>query len=97
MAKLHDFDDAAARLWSVAASRLRIDIETVAPLAGAEREMEGAVVSRTVTIKLPAVVFAEASVALQCTTAAPIANTVAEAGVQLTGTLPSTVSAAEGA
>jgi len=52
----------------------------------------GAVVSTTVMVKLPEVVRLALSVAEQLTSVAPSAKVAPEAGVQLAGRLPSTIS-----
>jgi hypothetical protein len=54
----------------------------------------GGVVSRTVTEKLPLVLFPAPSVAVQLTAVVPSANVLPEAGAQLAATLPLTVSVA---
>src|SRR5437879_5280894 len=56
----------------------------------------GAVVSRTVTLKLLLAVFPWASVAEQVTVVVWIANVDPDAGAQVTGRLPSTLSLAVG-
>lgn len=55
-------------------------------------EMMGAVVSWTVTVKLPFVVLLCVSVAEQLTVVIPMANIVPDAGAQITATDPSTMS-----
>jgi hypothetical protein len=55
----------------------------------------GAVVSRTVTVKLPLALLPELSAALQLTVVAPSGNVLPEAGLQLGLKLPLTVSVAE--
>ena len=57
--------------------------------------MTGAVVSATVTLKLPFAVLPAASLAEQLTVVAAMGNVEPDAGVQDTGTLPSTASVAE--
>jgi len=68
----------------------------VAPLASAVISIGavtvGAVVSTTVMVKLPEIVRLALSVAEQLTIVAPSAKVAPEAGVQLAGRLPSTIS-----
>jgi hypothetical protein len=75
---------------------------TVAPLApvasavtSAGRVSTGPIESRTITVKLPLDELPLLSVAEHDTGVAPIANVAPEAGVQLTGTMPSTASSAD--
>ena len=75
---------------------MTLDPEIVAPLDGAVSDTAGAVVSRTVTLKLPVVVLDELSVALQFTAVVPSAKVDPEAGKQLTDRVPSTASEAVG-
>ena len=58
--------------------------------------MTGGVVSCTVTVKLLVPMLPAVSVAEQLTVAVPRAKTLPEAGVQVTGTLISTMSLAVG-
>jgi hypothetical protein len=56
----------------------------------------GAVVSRTVTVNVAVPVLFAASVAVQVTVLVPSGNVEPEAGLQVTGTFPLTVSLAVG-
>lgn len=78
--------------------------ETVAPVAAVAVtvwfdgmfESVGAVVSLTVTLKLPLAVLPRLSAAVQVTVVSPMPKTPPETGEQLTATFPSTASAAVG-
>jgi len=67
---------------------------TTAPLDGLDIDAAGAVVSRTVTVKLPVAVFPDKSVAEQLTVLVPIANIDPEVGVHDTLRAPLTKSVA---
>jgi hypothetical protein len=66
----------------------------VEPLEGEVIDTVGAVVSLTVTVKLPFAVLPDESVAEQLTVVVPMGNVEPEAGVHVTGTEPSTSSVA---
>ena len=72
------------------------EAEVAIALTSACAEIDGAVVSCTVTLKLLVASFPAASVALQFTVVVPRAKVLPEAGVQTTATLPSTMSLAVG-
>src|SRR5574341_1108094 len=68
---------------------------TFAPLAGLVIDTVGAVLSFTVTVKLPFAVLPDRSEAEQLTVVVPIWNIKPEAGLHVTGRGPSTASLAE--